>query len=565
MPHSSLPEPTLRRLLAAGRSLVAHLDHERVLDDLLEIAQEVTGARYAAIGVLDAQRQTLERFLTRGVDDETRRAIGELPHGRGVLGILIQHPEPLRLSDVGEHPQSYGFPAGHPPMESFLGVPIRIRGQSWGNLYLTEKAGGGDFTQDDEHAIVVLADWAAIAIENARLYEDVQRRRAALEQAVQGLEATTAIARAVGSETNLERVLELIVKRGRALVDARSIVLLLTEDEGLVVAASAGQVRGGVRGTRIPREGTAAGDALASGRPERVHDVPARLALDEEGLGVIGAETGLLVPLIYRGARLGVLAAFDRLRGEPAFGDQEEQLLESFAASAATAVATAKHVERERLRNSLESAERERRRWARELHDETLQALAALRVVLASGLRRDDPEALRAVVGDAVEQIQQEIDNLRTLITELRPAALDDLGLAPAVESLARRIGTVEGVDVSATVDLDGTRLTPELETAVYRVVQEALSNVAKHAGAEHVGIRVWRERDRVLVRVADDGRGFNPGSPSEGFGLVGMRERAALFDGEVDVTSTPGTGTTVTASFPEVPEPAPMARLAAG
>jgi signal transduction histidine kinase len=317
------------------------------------------------------------------------------------------------------------------------------------------------------------------------------------------------------------------------------------------VAAAAGQVRSDVRGTRIGRAGTAAGDVLMSGRPERVSDVPARLALDEEQLGVVGAETGMLLPLIYRGTRLGVLAAFDRLHEDATFGDAEEQLMESFAASAATAVATARSVEHERLRHSLESAERERRRWARELHDETLQALAGLRVVLSSGLRRDDPGQLRQIVTGVVEQIQQEIDNLRTLITELRPAALDDLGLAPALQSLVQRVSTVEGIDVHAVVELDGERLSAELETAVFRVVQEALSNVAKHANAEHVAVRVWREDGHVVLRVADDGRGFDPQMPREGFGLVGMRERAALLDGEVRVDSTPGQGSTVEASFP--------------
>ncbi len=564
MPHATLPEPILRRLLAAGRALVAHLDLERVLHDLLEIAAEVTGARYAAIGVLDERRGGLERFLTHGVDPETHRAIGDLPHGRGVLGVLIDDPRPLRLPDVGAHPRSYGFPAAHPPMRSFLGVPIVIRGRAWGNLYLTDKAGGEEeFTAGDEDAVVVLADWAAIAIENARLYEDATRRRTALEQAVQGLEATTAIARAVGSETDLERVLELIVKRGRALVEARSVVLLLSDGDELSVAAVAGQVRDGARGARIPRRGTAAGDVLATGRPERISDVRARLGLDDEQLGVIGAGTGLLVPLVYRDTRLGVLAAFDRHGEEPTFGDREEQLLESFAASAATAVTTAKSVERDRLRHSLESAERERRYWARELHDETLQALAALRVLLASGLRRDDPEALRAVAGAAVEQIQQEIDNLRTLITELRPAALDELGLAPAIDSLATRVSAVEGIEIAAAVELDDERLAPDLETAAYRVVQEALSNVAKHAAAEHVSVRVWRDGERVQVRVTDDGRGFDTAARGEGFGLVGMRERAALLDGEVRIRSGPGRGTIVDATFPDAG--GPPARVATG
>jgi signal transduction histidine kinase len=545
-----LGDATLRRLLDAGRSLVAHLDLERVLDDLLKIAAEVTSARYCAIGVLDEERHELERFLTYGVDDDTHRAIGDLPRGRGILGILIEEPKPLRLADVGEHPQSYGFPAHHPPMKTFLGVPLMIRGEAWGNLYLTEKAGGEEFTRADQEAAVVLSEWAGIAIENARLYEHAQGRRHELERAVQGLEATTAIARAVGSETDLDRVLELIVKRGRALVAARSLVLLLADGDELVVAATAGQVQSGTRGTRIPQAGTAAGDVLMSGQPERIADVPARLALHEEGLGVVGAETGLIVPLTYRGGQLGVLAAFDRLLEDAGFGDDEETLLESFAASAATAVATAKSVERERLRHSLESAERERRRWARELHDETLQALAALRLMLSAGVRAGDPATLERSAREAADRIQTEIDNLRTLITELRPAALDDLGLAPAIQSLVRRVATTDGLDISEHVAIGDERLHPDLETAIYRVVQEALSNVVKHARAERVSVGVERNGETVEIAVADDGVGFDPGGPSEGFGLVGMRERAALHGGDVQVESSPG-GTTVRASFP--------------
>src|SRR4051794_34589844 len=167
MPQS-LPQDRLMRLIDVGRSLVSELDLEVVLERLLDVARDVTGARYAAMGVLDPEKRGLERFLTAGIDDETRTLIGDLPHGRGVLGVLIRDARPLRLHDVGAHAESYGFPPGHPPMHTFLGVPVRIRGEGFGNLYLTEKQGGGDFSEADERSAVILADWAAIAIENAR-------------------------------------------------------------------------------------------------------------------------------------------------------------------------------------------------------------------------------------------------------------------------------------------------------------------------------------------------------------------------------------------------------------
>src|SRR5829696_1763914 len=254
------------RLLDVGRSLIAELDPEAVLDQLLAVALELTGARYAAIGVLDDSREQLERFLTRGVDETTHRAIGDLPRGRGVLGVLIRDPRPLRLADVGAHPESYGFPLAHPPMHSFLGVPIVVHGEAWGNLYLTEKD-AGEFTEDDEEAITVLADWAAIAIANSRLYRDVRRRNDELQRAIRGLETTTEIARALGGVTDLDRVLELVVKRSRALIDARATALGLIDGDDVVIAAVAGEGVEGTRGTRMPIEDSLVADALRDGRP----------------------------------------------------------------------------------------------------------------------------------------------------------------------------------------------------------------------------------------------------------------------------------------------------------
>ena len=399
-----------------------------MLDRVLEAAREVTGARYAALGILNEQHSALEQFLTAGVDEATHRAIGDLPRGRGVLGALIEHPQPLRLADVGQHPSSYGFPAGHPPMRSFLGVPIVIRGQAWGNLYLTEKA-GGEFTESDEEAAVILADWAAIAIENARLYESSERRREEAEKAFRGLEATRDVAVAIGGEIALEHVLELIVKRGRALVSARSLVIMLREGEELVLHASAGHVEE-MSGVRLSIAESTSGEVLERRHPERIADVASRLRIDARELGVSDPQTALLVPMLYRGDGVGVLIAFDRGREQAMFTEDDEQMLRTFAASAATAVALAQSVQSDRLRSSLAAADAERRRWARELHDETLQGLGGLRVLLSSARRRNDLEQAQTAMDEAVEHIEREIASLRSIITELRPAALDELGCA---------------------------------------------------------------------------------------------------------------------------------------
>ncbi len=372
----------LRVLIDAGRLLVADLDLERVLDRLLETAQRITGARYAALGVLDAERRELARFLTRGMTAETERQIGVLPRGQGVLGLLVADPRPLRLSDIGAHPGAFGFPEGHPPMASFLGVPIFTHGEAWGNLYLTEKACGGDFDEADEESAVTLARWAGIA------------------------------------------------------------------------------------------------------------------------------------------------------------------------------VAHAERVEADRLRTTIAAAETERRRWARELHDETLQRLGALRVMLAGASRSQDAESMRHALEVAGESVTDDIEALRSIITELRPSTLDALGLVPALATLAQRTQAVAGIDVTTAFEFEqqtgDRRLDPDLETAVYRVVQESLNNVVRHAAAQNVLLRVTGDGRELHIQVADDGEGFATDRQTGGFGIVGMRERVELAGGSLSITASVD-GTTVDARIPVV------------
>jgi signal transduction histidine kinase len=562
----TLDERRLRLLLEIGQAVVAALDLEAVLAQVLAAARELTGARYAAIGVLAPDRQSLERFVASGIDDETRERIGDLPHGRGILGLLIEDPRPLRLDDVGAHPRSYGFPLGHPPMSTFLGVPVLIRGRSWGNLYLTEKEGGGPFDAQDEAAMRVLAGWAAIAIDNARLYAAEQSRRDELERTVHALETTTEIARAIGGETQLDRVLELVVKRGRALVEARSMVLLLRDGEELVVTAVAGDVDPGLVGARVPIEGSATGGVLRRRQAERIDDVSGRLrfALHDR----IAASTGLLVPMTFHGRVLGVFGAFDRLTEAPAFSADDERLMEAFAASAATAVATAQSVFQLGLRRSIDAAEAERGRWARELHDDTLQELAALKIALASARRAADLPAVQAVLDEAVGQIDVTIRDLRSIINDLRPAALDVLGVLAAVEALVDRARSRSAVDIELVadrafaVDSARNRLSPEVELALYRLVQEAVTNAVRHAEATAVRIEIGEEEDCVVTRVTDDGVGFDVTAGHDGFGLIGMRERVAFAGGSLDVDSSPD-GTCVTFRLPAARTTAePLAEL---
>jgi signal transduction histidine kinase len=573
----------VRGVLDLARDVLAELDLDVVLERVLDSAQELTGARYAALGVLDESRKELSRFITRGIDDATHAAIGALPRGLGVLGALIEDPVPLRLEDVGRHPRSYGFPRGHPPMRTFLGAPIMVRGLPYGNLYLTEKVGGAQFSAEDEEALMVIAELAGVAIDHARRYTGASERRDELERTVASLDATTQIALAVGGETDLEVILELVAKRGRALVGARVLLIELCRRQELVLAAGAGELPAGVIGQTIQLRDSLAGQALRAGRTLRLDDEVNRARFDEHGTGQLGVSVqgGLVVPLMFRGKGYGALLALDRLQDGPSFSAEDEQLLVAFAASAATAVATAQSVATERHRQRLTAAEGERRRWARELHDETLQSLSALRIGLSTAARSERPEALREAFLQGIEQLEESITNLRALITDLRPAALDELGTQAAVEALAERTAR-RGIEVDVSIELaheqsdgrvaDGltpARHIPELETALYRIVQEALTNATKHGSAKRAVVEIHEDGDTVHVEVRDDGAGFDPAADTTGFGLLGMRERVELLDGTLLIDSAPGAGASVRASFPvqrrEVTAPAAVRKIHGG
>jgi signal transduction histidine kinase len=379
--------------------------------------------------------------------------------------------------------------------------------------------------------------------------DELERANHHLSRTVEQLEAFAEIARAVGGETDLRRVLSLILDHGREIVGARRVVVYLPDGEELT--AISGSAEPGEPERRMPLRGSLAGQVLVRGRPRRVAagEQPAQL----EQL-MPGATAAILVPLIFRGEALGVLAAINGGE-ERMFEAEVEQLLMSVAASAATAVATARSVAAARLRLSLEAAEDARARWARELHDETLQGLTGARMVLAAGLARGDPDSLRDAAEAADTHLGEEVRSLRDLIAELRPAALDDLGLGPAIESLAKRHAAGGGFTLAVELELGSVeRLSRDTESAIYRIVQEALSNVFKHARASRVTLAVKLVAGRVEIAVEDDGCGFDTAQVPEGFGLTGMRERALLEGGRLSVTSVDGGPTCVAAVLPVGP-----------
>lgn len=541
----------LARVLEVGRRLVSNLELEPLLREILEAAAELTGARYAALGILDAERSGLERFLYRGIDEETRRRIGPLPRGRGLLGELIRRPETLRLARIADHPRSFGFPAGHPTMTSFLGCPVKVRGEVFGNIYLTDKASAPEFDAADAELLEVLAEWAAIAIDNARTHERSEARRVELERAVEGLEATVELSRAVDGETDLGWVLELIAKRARALAGARACALLLGSGAQLELAAHAGAPSGAHAGARL-RASAPTLEALRAGVAQRLEGREAAGLLD---LGFEPA-AALLAPLRTGGRTIGALVVLDRATASGPFDAEDELVVSSFAAGAAGLIAAVRAHADEKLRLAIAASEQERRRWARELHDETLQELGALRLAQHAALAVDDPAAMRAAVERATDQVERVIAGLEEVIHDLRPAALDQLGVAAALEALIERVEGRFGIEVEADLALPGDgsapeRLAPELEATLYRVVQEALTNVGKHAGASRARVAIDVRDGAVVATVEDDGTGIDPARRGQGFGLIGMRERVALLGGELKVGPGAGGGTRVVATLP--------------
>jgi len=536
----------LRLLVEAGISLASELSLDALLQRIVETAAELTDARYAALGVVHPSGRGLERFLTTGIDAKTYSAIGEIPQGRGILGVVMRETKPLRLHDIADDPRSVGLPPNHPPMHTFLGAPILLRGVAFGNLYLSEKRNGGDFTEDDEDLIRLLAAQAAVAIENARLYESSTRW-------LRQLESLNEIGNALAAQLELEPLLAMVATRLRELVSARLVLIALPDTEdALRVAAADGDIASTQVGTRLELHGSKVGRVLERGRSERVDSVLDDPEVDQRTARELGITTALYVPLIVHGEAIGVVAAHDKLGDDGHFDDDDLRLSESLAARAAIAVDLSERVTRDGMRKVVEAQELERTRLARELHDETGQALTSILLGLKSLEQALDSDEGREGVASLRDLVVSTLQDVRRLAVELRPSALDDFGLAPALERLVDTYGRQAAVPVHLEIRLGDERLPAEVETTLYRMVQEALTNVAKHADATSISILLTRTASSVRLVVEDDGAGFEPGGARDGgLGLPGMRERVALLDGRLRIESAHGKGTTLVAEVP--------------
>jgi signal transduction histidine kinase len=535
----------LRTLVETGVAISSDLSLDGVLERIAEAAASLTGARYAALGVIDRAGTGLERFVTTGLDEATRMRIGDLPHGRGILGVLISDARPLRLHELSRDPRSVGFPPNHPPMRTFLGVPVLLRGVAYGNLYLTEKEGGDDFTAEDEELVSLLASQAAVAVENARLYESATGWS-------RQLESLNEIGNALVGELDLARVLELVATRLRELLDARVVAIALPVGDGLRIEAAAGEPANELLGATFAANTSKAGRVLARAVSERVDSMLEDPEVDQSATRRLAPRTGLFVPLVVRGSAIGVILAHDKLGADARFDSNDQRLAEQFAARASVAVDLTRRVARDSLRRVVAGQEVERRRLARELHDETGQALTSILLGLRAVEEAQSGEQTREAAAQLRELVVETLQDVRRLAVQLRPKALDDFGLVPALDRLVETFSEATGIGVELEAQLGDDRLPTEVETTLYRIIQEALTNIVKHSRAREASVLIIRRAGTVTAVIEDDGDGFRVDQVREdAAGLIGMRERLALHDGRLTVESSPESGTTLVIEVP--------------
>ena len=523
----------LQALLQAVVSIGSHLELPAVLLSVAETAAELAEARYAALGVVDPNAESrLSEFITVGIDQQTRQAIGDLPHGQGVLGLLIREPRPIRLANLSDHPSSYGFPPGHPPMRTFLGVPITIRGQAYGNLYLTEKRGGGEFSEADEQVVTALASAAGLAVQNARLYEQAQRRQ-------QWLEATASIQSRLLAGVTPNDVFADVVAAARELAAADVAYLALPVGDGtLRVAAADGKGSGELQGRPIPEQSLAAA-VMRDGTPAAVADARADARVWPGLLDAADIGPALYVPL-GTASEAGTLVVA-RLTGAAAFSDDVLRLVDTFAGQAAIA-----------LRLGAAAADREqvailsdRDRIARDLHDLVIQRLFATGMSLQGAVRNIQPAEIGERVQRAVDDLDETIKEIRTSIFALQsPAPHAGEGVRAAVltaikAAAAGPLGFEPQVQFVGPVD---TLVPANVAEQMLAVIREALSNVARHAGASDVTITVSADSARVELVVRDNGVGIADDVMTSG--LANLQRRATDLGGEFSVTRPDGGGT---------------------
>jgi signal transduction histidine kinase len=515
--RSDDPTPAAERLQALLQAVVAigsQLDLDAVLRRIAETAAELADAEYAALGVLDPTGNQLSQFITVGIDDTQRVKIGELPRGLGVLGLLIDEPRPIRLANIADHERSFGFPDGHPPMRTFLGVPVSVRGEAFGDLYLTEKRGGGEFTREDEQIVLALASAAGLAVQNARLYEESRRRE-------QWLESASAITTRLLSGASAADVFPDLVQHARQLADADIALLELPVGHGMMrIAAIDGHRAAELAGAVIERPPIAV-EAMTGGAPISVADARKDLRVSGQ-LRASGIGPLLYVPLGLADEALGTLIV-GRLGDSPEFGESVLRLVESFAGQAAITLRLgAAAADREQL-----AVLGDRDRIARDLHDLVIQRLFATGMSLEGSVRGMAPDKADRI-RQAVDDLDQTIKQIRGTIFALQqPAPLAGEGVRSAVVLLTRSCADTLGFDPAVTFRGPVDTLVPApVAEQMLAVLREALTNIAKHAQADAASVEVSADPRMVELVVKDNGVGISGDAHRSGLANMGSRAR---------------------------------------
>lgn len=515
-------------LLAAVVALAEDLSLEAVLDRLVRSACALVGAKYGALGVIGEDRR-LSHFITVGIDEEGIRSIGDLPTGHGVLGLLIREPKPLRLHDLGRHPITSGFPRNHPPMKTFLGVPVRVRDEVFGNLYLTEKFGGKDFTPEDEDLAVALAAAAGVAIQNARLFEDSARRQRWLEA---GMELSSRLIMA--SHPRDADGFDLIAETALKVSDSALAVVAVPAGEGVLRCQSSLGVQGLQAGQEITVSATIS-SVIDSGESLVVRE-PGQVFEDEvaKKLGSV-----LVFSLGHGNSDNGVLLVA-RAQGAPVFNQSDVESSATFGSRIGLALDLAR-VNALREQNLLFT---DRERIARDLHDLVIQRLFAAGLSIQT-LRRYTPDPVaHERIGAVTRELDDTIRKLRDTIYSLRTGEEEREALTGRILRVVRE--NSRSYAVTPKVALDGPVDSVPEEVAVHllSVVSEALSNALRHSGGDEIQVAVTVGRTLVQLFISDNGRGFT--EPAEVSGLANMRYRAGLLGGTCVIESVPGKGTAV-------------------
>jgi signal transduction histidine kinase len=527
---------SLRQLLDAVLTVGSDLELKTVLQRITEAATALVDARYGALGVLDNTGTGLAEFITVGVDDETYRAIGDVPKGLGILGSLIADARPLRLADISEHPDSAGFPPNHPPMRSFLGVPIRVHDTVFGNLYLTDKTTAEVFTDVDEELVLGLAAAAGVAIHNARLYEDTRRREAELA----GLQE---VAMALLAGTDTHAILEVVAARARELVDAELATIALPDERGatFTIQVAVGAHADDVLGQAFDRTGSITARVLDAREPLAVGDLSRdpRVTQPQVRLGMLGP--AVFVPLGGPDQVFGSLSV-SRAVGSPQFASREVEVLQQFAGQAGVVIDYGRTREDLHRLSLLEDQER----IARDLHDTVIQRLFATGLSLQGATRLIRDDEVRRRVEAAVEELDTTVRHIRTVIFDVEAPRFGSASTRRQVVELtreaARALGFQPRVSFDGPVDVE---VSSDVADDLLPVLREALSNVARHAQAQSVTVLVTVGSDVVLL-VGDDGVGPPSDVQSSGHGLTNMRARAERHGGRFTIRRGDTGGTVV-------------------